>query len=210
MSASIARYLKDFGAPPPQIAVDDIDPFAPDIGDFAAPVEDVVDIETERAEAYAKGRDEATEELQRRWDEERAGMIESHRAELAALQARFEGEIAQNAATCLQEFAVLAAQTIADQAACVLAPLVEETLAAKAVADLAEQVREAVLKGEAEMITVRGPLAMFEQLRTRLGDEATVIRHVEASDIDLTVQIGDASLVTRMSAWSASLKKVLG
>lgn len=210
MSASIARYLKDFGASPPPVVTDDTDLFSADIGDFAEPQEEAVDIEAERAEAYAKGRDEATEELQQRFDEERAALSAAHQSELAAQRQLFERELVQMAASRLQEFAVRTAQSVADQAAAVLAPVVEEAIVARAVTDLADLVRTAVLQGEVDMITVRGPLAMFEQFHAALGEEAAVIRHVESPDIDLIVELGDASLVTRMSAWAASLRKVLG
>lgn len=210
MSASIARYLKDFGAPPPQMVVEDLDAFAPDMSDFAAPAEEPVDIEAERAEAFARGRDEATAEIQARWDAERAGMIDAHKAEMAALQARFESEFAQMAAARLQEFSTSTARIIADRTAAALAPLAEETIVAKAIADLANLVRTAVLQGEVQAITVRGPFAMFDKFRDALGSEAAVIRHVEAVDIDLVVELGDASLVTRISEWAAGLRKVLG
>jgi len=36
-----------------------------------------------------------------------------------------------------------------------------------------------------------------------------MLRHVEMTDIDLSVTIGDNVIVTRMSAWADSLRKVL-
>jgi hypothetical protein len=211
MSASIARYLKDFGSPPPpQVMVEDMDLFAPDISEFAPQVEEPVDLDAIRAEAFEKGRGEATEEQQRRWDEERTALVDAHRAEIMALQERFEGELADMMAARLQEFAASTAQAVADQTANLLAPLIDEAIVVKTVADLAELVQAAILEGEVKTLTVKGPTEMFERLRARLGEDAVVIRHIEASDIDLTVDFGDASLVTRMSAWSASLKKVLG
>jgi hypothetical protein len=36
-----------------------------------------------------------------------------------------------------------------------------------------------------------------------------VFRHVETADVDLTVEFGDAILVTRIAAWSDTVRKVL-
>jgi hypothetical protein len=212
MSASIARYLKDFGTPtPPPVIPDELDMFAPDLTEtLALPAEEPVDIEVERADAHAKGRQEAADEWEQRWAEDRAALVQAHETEMAALKARLEGELAEMMSARIEAFATATAQEIADQTARVLAPLVEEAVAAKATTDLAELIKAAVLEGGVNAVTVRGPLPMFEALRARLGDGAAVIRHVETDDIDLTIEIGDASLVTRMSAWSASLKKVLG
>lgn len=212
MSASIARYLKDFGTPPPPPVIDDeLDMFAHDVTDvLALPAEEPVDLEAERAEAHAKGRQEAADEWEQRWSADRAALVEAHETEMAALRERLEGELAATIADRIEAFATATAQEVGEQTARVLAPLVEEAVVNKATADLAELVKAAILEGEVNAVTVRGPTPMFEALRTRLGDTAAVIRHVETDDIDLTVELGDASLVTRMSAWSASLKKVLG
>lgn len=212
MSASLARYLKDFGTPPPPAVIaDDLDMFASDFAEpLALPAEEPVDIEAERAEAHAKGRQEATDEWEQRAAEDRAALIQTHEAEMAALKERLEGEVVAIIADRIEAIAAATARDVADQTARVLAPLIEEAIAAKATADLAELIKAAILEGDVNAVTVRGPAAMFEALRERLGENATVIRHVETDDIDLTVELGDASLVTRMSAWSASLKKVLG
>ncbi|SFB10083.1 hypothetical protein SAMN03159496_01862 [Rhizobium sp. NFR07] len=212
MSASIARYLKDFGAPPPPPVMDDeLDMFAPDLSDvLALPAEEPVDIEAERADALARGKQEAADEWEQRWAADRAALVEAHETEMAALKERLEGELAATIAARVEAFATATAQEVAEQTARVLAPLVEDAVAAKATADLADLIKAAIIEGEVNAVTVRGPTPMFEALRTRLGDNATVIRHVESDDVDLTVELGDASLVTRMSAWSASLKKVLG
>jgi hypothetical protein len=212
MSASIARYLKDFGAPPPPpVLSNDLDLFATDMADFEpALVEEPLDIEAERNEAHARGRDEATEELTRRWEDERTALLQAHQAELAALKAHLEGELADRLAAQIKAFAASTAREIADQTASVMAPLVEDAIVAKAVSDLALLVRDAIREGSAGTIIVRGPSGLFDRLRTHLGEDASLIRHVDAPDVDITVEIGDAALVTRMSAWFANLKKVMG
>lgn len=211
MSASIARYLKDFGAPPPPpVLSEDLDFFGSDMADVAIPIEEPVDIEAEKADAHEAGRRQAGEELSQQFETERAALVDAHQAEIAALKAKYESDLAHKLATSLAAMAAETAREIADQTAAILAPLLDEAIAAKAVDDLAGLVRAAVLEGEVQAVTVRGPAAMFEELRALLGENAGVVRHIETADVDLTVELGEASLVTRLSAWSASLKKVLG
>ena len=73
----------------------------------------------------------------------------------------------------------------------------------------ARMVAEGLTDGEGVAITVKGPLNLFEQLKSHFEDAAPVFRHVEVQDVDLTVEFGDAVLVTRMAAWADTVRKVL-
>ena len=214
MTASIARYLKDFGEPqpavPPVLGDDFGAGFQGGIEDFPTVLDEPMDIEAERAEAYAKGHAAASEELQRQWAEERGELLAAHAAELDALRERYEVQAVAMIEARFQEVATATAEAVSDQTAKILAPLLEEVLAAKAVADMAGLIRAAVLEGDVGTLTVRGPAHMYEKLQSALGGETPLLRHVEAPDLDIAVDIGETVLVTRMSAWAASLRKVLG
>lgn len=213
MTASIARYLKDFGEPTPVPPV-----LSDDIGDFAfgggfevpeTPV-DVPDVEAERSEAHAEGYEAGVTEARREWEDLRAQLQNDHAEEIAALRDKYEAEIASVVEKKMGEAAVLIAEAVSDQTARVLAPVVEQVLVSKAVADLADLLRVAILDGDAATITVHGPLHLFEKLTAVLGAEhAALFRHVEAADLDISADIGGSALVTRLSAWSARLKEVL-
>ena len=58
-------------------------------------------------------------------------------------------------------------------------------------------------------ITVKGPLNLFEQLKSHFEDPMPAVRHVEVQDVDLTVEFGETVLVTRMAAWADTVRKVL-
>jgi hypothetical protein len=214
MTGSIARYLKDFGEapPPPPILADDVGGF--DFGgdlDFPeVPVEVPVDIDAERTEAHAQGYEAGTAEAQRAWHEERDQLLKAHADELAATKALHEHEISTLVEKKMSEAALLIAEAVSDQTAKVLAPVVEQVLIAKAVADLAELLRAAILEGEVAVVTLRGPLNLFEKLTAALGENhATLLRHIEANDLDISAEIGDSAIVTRLSAWAARLREVL-
>jgi hypothetical protein len=213
MSASIARYLKDFSEPqtlPLSLSADGFGDGLEDDLAFPAMVEEPIDIEAERTEAYAKGHEAASEELQQRFDEERQALLAAHAQEIAALHEKYETEVATTISMGLQDIAGLTAQAVSDQTARILSPLLDEALVAKAISDMADIIRGAMLEGDVGTLTVRGPVHLFEKLKTALGAPTQLLRHIEAPDLDIAVDIGETALVTRMSAWLAGLKKVLG
>lgn len=214
MTASIARYLKDFGEPPlaPPILAEDVGMF--DLGsnlDFPdAPFETPVDIDAERAAAHAEGLEAGAAEAQRVWLEEREQLVKAHADEVVAMRAVHENEIASVVEKKMSEAALLVAEAVSDQTARILAPVVEQVLVAKAVADLADLLRAAILEGDVAVVTLRGPVHLYEKLTTALGEaHLPLLRHVEAIDLDLSAEVDDSALVTRLSAWSARLKEVM-
>ena len=216
MSVHLARYLKDFGAPPrmkpPAFPSARFAPEAESAEAQAftmAPALPAVDVEAERAEAFAEGRAAAETELQAKHEADMAALREAHRAEIEALAMRYEQDYA---AALAERFATLmgeVADLVAAQAAQVLAPVMSQVLTKGAISDLARLVAEGLKEGEGMTITVKGPLDLFEQLKSHFEEPAPVFRHVEMQDVDLTVEFGDAVLVTRMAAWADTVRKVL-
>ncbi|WP_337183278.1 hypothetical protein [Shinella sp.] len=211
MSTHLARYLKDFGAPPriqtpvfqpPRFAQDGAVPAEP----FALPP---IDVEAERAEAYAEGRAEAGAELAALHAAEIAALKDAHRVELEALAMRYEQDYAAALAERFSTLAETVSDRVAAQTAQVLAPVMSQVLTKGAVADLARMIAEGLQDGEGITITVKGPSNLFEQLKSHFEEPAPVFRHVEMQDVDLTVEFGDTVLVTRMAAWADTVRKVL-
>ncbi len=216
MSAQLARYLKDFGTPPRAAAPTFQPPsFAQEETGAAAEAFTMplalppVDVEAERATAFADGRADAEAELVAKHEAAMTALKDEHKAELDALKARYEQEYAQALA---ERFSILMGEVsdvVAAQAAQVLAPVMNEVLAKGAVADLARVITEGLQDGEGVTLTVKGPANLFEQLKARFEEPAPVFRHVETQDVDLTVEYGDTVLVTRMAAWADTVRKVL-
>lgn len=218
MTSALARYLKDFGDPqphqPPMLTDFDSTPaFSDDFplaSDFSAPSEmDLPDPEAIRQEAYAEGYETAAVELAVRHEEALEQLRAAHAEELDRIQKSYEEQLSTLVPTALRSIAGELAERISDEVAHCLAPLFQAEIARKAVADMALLVRDAVLEGEAGPIIVKGPLSLFNILARELGEDAVMLRHIEAADLDLTVEIAGSVLVTRMSAFAASLKKVL-
>ncbi|TCL75634.1 hypothetical protein EV286_101176 [Rhizobium sp. BK251] len=211
MNSPLARYLKDFGQMAPAAHTFVPDPLEDDISmglnDF--PDEPPADIEAERQQAYAEGQEAATRGLSETHEAEIEAMAEAHRGELDALKQKHEAEVAALMAVKFREIAAEVARAVSDGAATAIAPVLSESVAQASIANLARLLEEAILEGAAGPITVKGPAALFERLQSEIASGSGLLRHVEADDLDLSVDVGEAALVTRISAWTASLKKVL-
>lgn len=217
MSASpLSRYLKDFSAPAIDIQVgasssyfSDLD--MPDVSLLPVPAAPPkIDIDAERLQARRDGRAEAEAEWSERHAAEIAALEARHQEALDALRSGFEAEAAQRIAERFKDMSAAIVDHLGGEAARALAPVLQDALARKAVADLARAMRRSFAEGEACRIVVTGPASLFAALKAELGDLAEAsFRHVEADDIDLSVDMGGPILVTRMSAFAKAVEKVL-
>lgn len=207
----LSRYLKDFGDVKPIAAAPDIDISADDsFGHFPEiAAEPAVDIEAERRNAYADGHAAATAELGEQHAIETQTLELVHQRELDEMKVRYDEQMAEVIAGRLADIAIEIADLVSAATASVIAPVMSGAVAEKATANLAEVLRDSILDGDAGPVVVKGPAHLFEQLKNALGAKGGLLRHVENDDVDLIVELDDSVLVTRISAWSASLKKVL-
>ena len=212
MSIMLSRYLKDFGAPSPSEPIIDVDDFAVETASafVELPKESEIDVEAGRREAHSEGFAAATAELTEKYEREAQAVAEAHLREIEELKLRYEIEAAAVIASRIRDMAEEIAALVSEVTATAIAPIMTEALAKKAAENLAALLREAVLEGAAAPIIVRGPAKLFDILKDELGEHAALVRHHEADDVDLAAEIGETVLVTRISAWAASLKKVSG
>jgi len=210
MSIMLSRYLKDFGEPSPSAPIIDVDDFAAETASAFAelPQEPEIDVEAERREAYSDGFAAATMELTEKYEGEAQVAAEAYAREIEELKLRYEIEAAAVIASRIRDMAEEIATVVSEVTAVAIAPVMTEALSKKAAENLAVLLREAILDGAAAPITVRGPAKLFAILKDELAEHAALVRHHEADDIDLAAEIGETVLVTRISAWAASLKKV--
>jgi hypothetical protein len=214
MSMPLARYLKDFSTPaaPPAAPTPSFD--LPSVDDFdmdfpALPEPEPLDVEAIRREAYAEGHEAGEKAAAERFEVDRQAMEIAHAQALAERDQRLRDEFATIVGAKLTEVIQKLSLTVSEQAALALAPVIGEALAEKAVKDLADLLQAAIAAGEAGTIEVKGPRLLFQKLQSEMPKHGEFLRHVEDPDLDLTAEFGDAALVTRISAFTASLKKVL-
>lgn len=214
MTMPLTRYLKDFSAPPsPPAPVAPAFDFAEDDGlelAFPAlPEPDPVDIEAVKREAFAEGHEAGVAEATASFEVDRQALEIGHAQMLAERDGRLRTEFAKALGEQLPNLIVQMSIAVSEQVARALVPLFSDAVAARAVDALAKQIEAAVASGEVGTITVKGPRGLFEDLSAAMPEHAALLRHTEAEDLDLTVEFGDAALVTRISAFAASLKKVM-
>ncbi|KPF55212.1 hypothetical protein [Rhizobium sp. AAP116] len=214
MSMPLARYLKDFSttvappAPPaPAFDMPLVDAFDMDFP--ALPEPEAVDVEAIKREAYAEGHEAGEKAAAERFEVDRQAIEIAHAQALAERDQKLRDEFADLLATKLPDVIERLSMAVSEQAAIALAPAIGEALAEKAVKDLAELLKAAINAGEAGTIEVKGPRLLFEKLQSEMPEQTSFLRHVEDPDLDLSAEFGDAALVTRISAFTASLKKVL-
>lgn len=213
MTAPLARYLKDFSSAPPPVVAPVMD--EPDFGasfSFEPTVDFMpsIDVEAERAAAFEDGKAEGERLAAAAHEAEREQLEAEHARALAALREQLEGEAVIHLDNQIRSMRDALAMTLEDLTAAALAPVLQAALAAKAAEDLADMVRDILTSEGVTRLTVKGPIALFEKFRDALGAEAPELRHIENDDLDLSVDIDESVLVTRLSAWAGSVKKVLG
>jgi hypothetical protein len=174
---------------------------------FAMPAP--VDVDEEKRISYAEGHEAATAALTEQFEAEKRAMLEGHAAEIAEFQVRYHTEMAGFITSRLQENHDLVVSNLDEQISAVLAPVLSDALAQKAVAGLADIIRPSLTDGEAVTLTVKGPKPLYDRLIEVLGGNEKAFRFVENADVDLSVEMDNSVLVTRMSAWASSVRKVL-
>ena len=213
MSTNLARYLKDFSVPetaPVSFGDGDLSFGDTDLDDAFPMLEEPepVDIDRERREAYAEGHEAATTELTEIHSAAIAEMERIQNERIAELEARHAKAMAETLADGLKKITADIALSVSEQVAVALAPLFSAQVAENAVAELARLIEVEILAGHAGTIVVRGPANLFERLKDALPDAEEILRHIEVDDLDLSAEMGEGVIVTRISAWADSLEKV--
>lgn len=217
MSASIARFLKDFGEPeaPALPSADVFNAELPSFGDFAdtsfeaAASEPVLDIEAIKAAAFEEGRAAAVAELTEAFEKEKLELMSQNVAETENLRNELTQELGAKVGAQIYDTMDAIANFLADQTLSVLTPVLTEELSKRASEELAQLVKSTLTDRSCTKLIIRGQAPMLEAFTKALGDPAPEIHFIEAEETDLSVEIEDSVVVTRMSAWASSLRKVM-
>jgi hypothetical protein len=213
MSAILTKYLKDFGAPPPP--VEDLtfpSAFSLDDGDtstsFSFEPEPAIDIDAERKTAFDEGYAEASAAAQQAGEAAIAEERQKHAAEIAELVARHEQEAVAMIHTRFHEMTGEIAQGLADRTLQILLPMLGAQLAERAVRDLHELAMQALKDREVAQATVRGDARLIGRLKPLFASDSIDVKYIESAAVDITVEIEDAVLVTRLETWAQALAEV--
>lgn len=218
MAIAIERYLKDFSQPDsfmlsPDLAAEpqsDQPPMLePDPVVAALPEEPAVDIEAERAAAFEEGSRQASEMLTATHQAELEAERSRHLDEINEMRTRFEQDVSTTLAARFDQLAEELSESIGEQVARVVAPFLERSLSEQMIEQLALAIAQVLADQDGVRIAVSGSPSMFEALKTALGDRAAQLDYTEADSFDLTVQLEDTVLSTRLSQWADTLREIL-
>lgn len=168
MTPSIARFLKDFGEPEPVISsLSDsasMQDSISDFGDFGQGVEQLVeepvDIEQIKSDAFEAGRQAAIDEMTKQFTEEKLEILEVHAVNLANLRKEFADQTVPMLKLRLQECVDTVTLAMSEQLTEVISPLLTEALTRKAVKSLGELVRDAMFNNSTVKLVINGPVVL--------------------------------------------------
>lgn len=161
------------------------------------------------AEAVAKAEAELAERLQQEYEEKLAAERERHKQEVEELQQQLGKQMGE---TIAERFSAMEQHTVdvtSSLVARILGVALTEELQSRAMERLSEIITSALNDREAVRISVHGTAFLCEQLRGILGERATQVNFVEAPGLDLSVQVDESILETRLAEWSEALSEVL-
>jgi hypothetical protein len=208
----LTKYLKDFSAPPVTSVGSDMFNSLPGgpLPDLHFEPEPQVDIEAERREAHEEGYRQASEELAAKHAEEIEMLKGAHAFQLQGLADAHESETIWMIHTRFHEMTQAISQTIAEETLQVLLPVFDATISTRAISKLSELVRQALTEAEVATVIVRGPERLYQRLLPLLEADGLQIRFIENTSADISVEINDTVLVTRLASWAQAITEVTG
>jgi hypothetical protein len=205
MTASLARFLPDFELS----GIRSFSGIPDDVAALPQPSRQTVDVEAIRAEARAEGEAAVRNELEARHASELDAAAARHAAELEALRTELETIAVQSIPDAIEARSAEIADAVAGDVAEILAPLIDEIVRARVVAQLAAEIRGVLDSDNAGQITVTGPEGLVAALSDRLGADAGRISVIHAEQFDIEIETDRTLLASRLSEWTQALKESL-
>lgn len=202
MSLAFAQHLEDFGQP------SGMEP----IQMFGTPAAMNIDIEKDiqvdvaaiRAAAYQEGFDAALAEMQAKHDNAQNAMQQSHNQDLAQLETELGQSMAQNITDGFRGQVDDNCAKISQEVGKILSHFVSQELTELSVHQLQELIKSAFAENESAQIKIEGPQVLVEKVQQSLGDEFAKIEVHQNDDINLSVEIDQTLMVTKLDAWRAT------
>ncbi len=189
-----ARRLADFGsrspAPPAKAPAP---PAQPDAGEMLA-------------RAREEGRRQGLREAEAAHEARLKELAARHEEALAACRRECAARTAASLTEDLRQGLAKAQERISEAVAEILAPLLEASARERALAELADLLKEMFAADGALRVRVTGPEALLEELRGRLGGQADRVGlHPDESAAEISVEADDAYVETRLGEWMSGL-----
>ena len=199
MSFAFAQHLQDFGSTSSIPQLEDL----PEIstGEAEPIMATTVDVEAERAVSYQEGYTAASQTL----TEEHAAKLEiltqSHADELAKKEDDIYTQVSQELMSGLASQIDLVAENVKTEVSAILMQFIEEDLVKRSIEQLDEIIKSALIDKPSSKIDITGPSKLLEKIKICLGDNTNQVNLAEAENADLTIEIDQSVLKTRLFEW---------
>lgn len=160
-------------------------------------------------EAVTKAREETTAELTAKHEAELAAARARHEEELAQLQQQLGAEMAVALINSLQTAEQRVMDAAGEMTARILGLALTDKLQEKALEEFLARLQDALKDDDTLRIRIEGNAVMLEALRTRLGKRAHQFELVQTTSPELTAEINETLLETRLHEWSRQLAELL-
>jgi hypothetical protein len=121
----------------------------------------------------------------------------------------FGGDVGRTIAERIDAMEARVTDLVGATVARIIGGIVSDDLQKRSLEALARTISEAIGDAEAVRVAVRGPLSLFETLKSSLGPRSANLDFVEVPGFDLTVAIDEAVFETRIAEWSAAVSEAL-
>lgn len=204
MSLAFAQYLEDFGSSSdlPQLTMI---PEIPKIEE-APPAQAPIDIEAEKAAAYQAGYSAASQALANDHAAQMENLVQAHKDELADKEAEIYTQISQDLMGGLASQIDRATSEIKSEVSAILMQIIEEDLAQRSIEKLDEIIKKTLKDNPGSKIEISGPDKLLTKIKLSLGEEFDHINLTEAQNTDLSVEIDQSILKTRLFEWQKNLE----
>lgn len=165
--------------------------------------------EEKLAAEYERGRQAGAAVAQERYQTQLAEARQNQETALQELRAAHEQETAGLLKDALEGAFGALEQQIAASVAAVLQPLIEEQVIYRIVISFKAELARFLEGDDGALIRVSGPQNLLELLSSDLGALAGRIELQPAEAPELTANIGETSLETRLTDWMAQLAQVM-
>ena len=193
-----ASYLTEFGSPEPPGAT------AEKAGAAARELQSKLDA------AFARGQEAGRAAVQAEFDAKSAGQQALYMKRLELERHKWAISTGEDLATRMAAGLKAIEDGLADAAARILRPFIEEELHRKTIAELQANLEALLSTESAVAMQISGPADVLDALREKLGEKVPAGVTFEVSDkADVRVVTGQATVETRLAEWRAALEEAM-
>lgn len=172
-------------------------------------IEPSVDAGTSDEDLYQAGKNDGYTEASALFETQKQELIASHAEELEQLKSALTTELTTSCFDQIQAGLAKMESRIADHLALILRPLLAAELRDRTIAAFANEVRTLVHGPDTVRFEIRGPAELLEGFRQQPDIDMTMFTMVETHETEISLNLPDSVLETRLSALQNELNGII-